>query len=49
MFCIDSVKIDRMVCIRDPCLVSTVSTYSIDGIIEKPSVIAFQNFFWIES
>ena len=25
--CIDSVDIDSMECIRDPCLVSTVSTY----------------------
>ena len=27
VFCIDSVDIDRIKCIRDPCLVSTVSTY----------------------
>ena len=27
MFCIDSVDIDSIECIRDPCLVSTVSTY----------------------
>ena len=27
VFCIDSVNIDSMECIRDPCLVSTVSTY----------------------
>ena len=25
MFCIDSVNIDSIECIRDPCLVSTVS------------------------
>ena len=27
MFCIDSVDIDSIECIRDPCPVSTVSTY----------------------
>ena len=27
VFCIDSVDIERIECIRDPCLVSTVSTY----------------------
>ena len=34
--CINSVNIDSIECIRDPCLVSTVSTYSIDGVVEKP-------------
>ena len=29
---------------------STVSTYiEFDGIVEKPSVSAFQNFLWIEN
>ena len=28
VFCIDSVDIDSIECIRDPCLVSTVSTVS---------------------
>ena len=27
VFCIESVDIDSIGCIRDPCLVSTVSTY----------------------
>ena len=27
VFCIDSVDIDSIQCIRDPCLVLTVSTY----------------------
>ena len=27
VFCIDSVDIDSIECIRDPCLVLTVSTY----------------------
>ena len=35
--CIDSVDIDSIECIRDPCLVSTVSTYIVfDGMVEKP-------------
>ena len=35
--CIDSVNIDSIECIRDPCLVSTVSTYIVfDGMVEKP-------------
>ena len=29
VFCIDSVDIDSIECIRDPCLVSTVSTHII--------------------
>ena len=29
VFCIDSVNIDSIECIRDPCPVSTVSTYII--------------------
>ena len=48
--CIDSVDIDSIECIRDPCPVSTVSTYiAFDGMVEKPSVSAFQNFLWIEN
>ena len=39
--CIDSVDIHSIECIRDPCLVSTVSTYIVfDGMVEKPSVSA---------
>ena len=50
MFCIDSVNIHSIECIRDPCLVSTVSIYIVfDGMVEKPSVSAFQNFLWIEN
>ena len=49
VFCINSVDIDSIECIRDPCLVSAVSTYSIDGMVEKPSVSAFQNFLQIEN
>ena len=29
--------------------VDRVDIYSIDGIVEKPSVSAFQNFLWIEN
>ena len=50
MFCIISVDIHSIECIRDPCLVSTVSTYIVfDGMVEKPSVSAFQNFLQIEN
>ena len=50
MFCIDSVDIHSIECIRDPCLVSTVSTYLVfDGMVEKLSVSAFQNFLQIEN
>ena len=50
MFCIDSVDIHSIECIRDPCLVLTLSTYIIfDGMVEKPTVSAFQNFLRIEN
>ena len=50
VFCIDSVNIDSIECIRDLCLVSTVSTYiAFDGMVGKPSLSAFQNFSWIEN
>ena len=50
VFCIDSVNIDSIECIRDPCPVSTVSKYiAFDGMDEKPSVSAFQNFLQIEN
>ena len=47
--CIDSVNIDNIECITDPCPVLTVSTYKNDGMVEKPLVSAFQNFLWIEN
>ena len=47
VFCIDSVNIDSIECIRDPCLVSTVLTYIVLMVWLKVSV--FQNFFWIEN
>ena len=50
MFCIDSVYIHSIECIRDPCLVLTVSTYIVfDDMVEKPLVSAFQNFLQIEN
>ena len=50
MFCIDSVNIHSIECIRDPCLVLTVSTYiAFDGMVGKPLVSAFQNFLQIEN
>ena len=50
MFSIDSVDIHSIECIRDPCLVSAVSTYIVfDGMVEKSSVSAFQNFLRIEN
>ena len=40
-FYIDSVNIHSIECIRDPCLVSTVSTYIVfDGMVVKPTVSA---------
>ena len=37
VLCIDSVDIDSIECIRNPCLVSTVSTYIVfDSMVEKP-------------
>ena len=29
--------------------VNSINIYSIDGMVEKPSVSAFQNFLWIEN
>ena len=29
--------------------VISIDIYSIDGVVEKPSVSAFQNFLWIEN
>ena len=45
VFCIDSVDIDSIECIRDPYPVSTVLTYIVfHGMVEKPLVSAFQYF-----
>ena len=29
--------------------IDSIDIYSIDGMVEKPSVSAFQNFLWIEN
>ena len=29
--------------------VNSINIYSIDGMVEKPSVSAFENFLWIEN
>ena len=47
VFCINSVDIDSIECIRDPCPVSTYIVF--DGMVEKPSVSAFKNFLQIEN
>ena len=49
-FCIDSVDIDSIECIRNPCLVSTVLTYIVLMVwLKSPPVSAFQNFLRIEN
>ena len=48
VFRIDSVDIDSIECIRDPCLVSTVSTCIVNMIwLKSPECSAFQNFLRI--
>ena len=50
VFCIDSVNIVSIECIRDPCLcIDNINIYSINDMIEKPSVSAFQNFLRIKN
>ena len=50
VFCIDSVDTDSIGYIRDSYPESTVSTYIVfDGMVEKPSVSAFQIFLRIEN
>ena len=44
--CIDSVNIDSIECIRDPCLVSTVSTYILLMVwLKSPQSQLFKTFF----
>ena len=48
--CIDSVNIDSIECIRDPCLVSTVSTYTVLMVtLKSPESQLSKNFLWIEN
>ena len=50
VFCINSVNIDSIECIRDPCIVLTVLTYIVLIVwLKKPSVSAFQSFLQIEN
>ena len=50
VFCINSVDIDSIECIRDPCLVSTVSTYIVSMIwLKSPQSQLFKTFFQIEN
>ena len=45
MFCIDSVDIDSIECIRDPCLVSTVLTYIVLMVwLKSPESQLFKTF-----
>ena len=45
VFCIDSVDIDSIECIRDPCLVSTVSTYIVLMVWLKSMSLSFPKLF----
>ena len=50
VFCIDSVNIDSIECIRDPCLVSTVSTYILLMVwLKSPESQLSKNFLRIEN
>ena len=50
VFCIDSVNIDSIECIkRSLSCINSIDIYSIDGMVEKPSVSAFQNFLRMEN
>ena len=49
MFCINSVDIDSIECIRDPCLVLTALTYIVLMVWLKALSLSFPNIFWIEN
>ena len=49
VICIGCVDIHSIECTRSLSCMNSISTYSIDGMVEKPSVSAFQNFLWIEN
>ena len=49
VFCIDSVDIDSIECIRYLSCIDSINICSINGMIKKPSVSAFLNFLWIEN
>ena len=50
VFCINSVNIDSIECIRDPCLVSTVSTYIVLMVwLKSPESQLSKTFLQIEN
>ena len=49
VICIDSVDIHSIQCVRSLSCINSIDMYSIDGMVEKPSVSAFQNFLQIEN
>ena len=49
VICIDCVDIHSIECIRSLSCIDSINIYSIDGMVEKPSVSAFQNFLRIEN
>ena len=50
MFRINSVDIDSIECIRDPCLVLTVLTYIVLMVwLKSPQSQLFKTFVWIEN
>ena len=50
VFCINNVNIDSIECIRDPCLVSTVSTYIVLVVwLKSPQSHLSKTFCWIEN
>ena len=49
VFCINSVNIDSIECIRSLSCINSINIYSIDGMVEKPSVSVFQNFLHVEN
>ena len=49
VFCIDSVNIDSIECIRDPCLLLTVSTYIVLMVwLKSTQFQLFKTFFGLK-
>ena len=49
VICIDCVDIHSIDCIRSLSYINSIDIYGIDGMVEKSSVSAFQNFLRIEN
>ena len=49
VICIACVDIHSIECIRSLSCIDSIDIYSIDGMVEKPLVSAFQNFLRIEN